>query len=522
MAVDSTLELFTTLYGWLFYNSIWDVMVATGMVFLPFLGIMLDTIIRAYAQEEGDEAANTTLRTLEVEFFIAFFVIVIAAVPAMPLNAVDLSFTPRAILGTQAQPIETINSSRTTFGGGISFAGAPQQVDVPVFWYAVMGLSAGFNRAVMESVPPSVDFRGYIHELSDAQIEDPKLQNEINDFYRDCFIPARSKYLSERPESAAITTILNNFGRQDTDWIGSHVFQQTAGYYDSLRSSAIRNGFPWSALRDVEWDVTNHPVFGRPYCSEWWPSIQTRILDQLGDLELLAAAAEPGWDATARRDGITQLTLLNSPPRWTTRGYDLAYGNFVDGATGELNTIIGTAVQNKGQQGLAAYGLVKSSLSYAAYLRVFLEAAPMVQALVLMGLYALLPFFILLSRYKFTLLANGAIILFTVKLWTVLWLFAWWVDQNLIRAFYPEPGAVSTLYSFDLTIKRIILNFLTGGLYILLPLLLTTYFAFAGVHGVLQLDTATRTITSTIAGARNVTPTIGRGLRRSATEGAKK
>ena len=267
MAVDSTLELFTTLLGWLFYNSIWDVLVATGLVFLPFLGILLDTVIRAYAQEDADEAANTSLRILEVEVFVAFFVIVIAAVPAMPLNAIDLSFTPRAILGTQAQPVETVNFSRTTFGGGISFQGTPEQVDVPVFWLAVMGLSSGFSRAVMESVPPSVDYRGYIHELSDAEIKDPKLQYEINDFFRDCFIPARSKYLSERPESADITAILDLYGRQDPDWFGSHLYQEIPGYYSSLRSVALRRGFPWSALRDIEWDETNHPIFGRPYCS---------------------------------------------------------------------------------------------------------------------------------------------------------------------------------------------------------------------------------------------------------------
>ena len=117
MAVDSTLELFTTLFGWLFYNSLWNVLVATGMVFLPFLGILLDSIIKAYAQEDAEEAANTTLRIVEVEFFVAFFVILIAAVPAAPLNAVDLSFTPRAVIGSSAQPVATVNNSRTTMAG---------------------------------------------------------------------------------------------------------------------------------------------------------------------------------------------------------------------------------------------------------------------------------------------------------------------------------------------------------------------------------------------------------------------
>ncbi len=42
MSVDSYLELFTTLFGWSFYNVIWDVLVGTGIVYLPFLGILID------------------------------------------------------------------------------------------------------------------------------------------------------------------------------------------------------------------------------------------------------------------------------------------------------------------------------------------------------------------------------------------------------------------------------------------------------------------------------------------------
>ena len=508
MAVDSALELYTTLFGWLFYNSIWDVLVETGIVFLPFLGILLDTIIRSYAGEDAEEAGNTTLRIVELEFFVAFFVILIAAVPATPLNAVDLSFTPRALLGTPAQPVATVNFSRTTYGGGVSFNGAPEHVNVPVFWFSVMSFSSGFNRAVMESVPPALDYRGYIDELQDAAIEDPRLQHEINDFYRDCFVEARSKYLSERPSGPAIDDLLDRYGSRDPDWIGSHIYQEIPGYYDSLRSDAVRSGYPWSALRDVEWDASDHPVYGKPYCTEWWQGIQIRIFDELGDLDLLAAAAEPGWDPTPRRDAVIQIALLNSPPRWTTRGYDFAYGNYVDFSVSDFERSIGTTVQNRGQQGLAAYGLAKTSVSFAAYLRVFLEAAPMVQAQVLMGLYALLPFFILISRYKFSLLIIGAVVLFIVKFWTVLWFFAWWVDQNLIQAFYPDPGSITTLYSFDLTIKRIILNFLTGGLYLALPLLLSVYVGLAGIRAATQLEGVTSTLAKGTAGAGRINPRL--------------
>ena len=209
------------------------------------------------------------------------------------------------------------------------------------------------------------------------------------------------------------------------------------------------------------------------------------------------------WDAVQRRDVITQLALINSPPRWTTRGYDFAYGNTVDFEVGEQSGIF-VAVQNATQQGLAVYGLGKASISFAAFLRVFLEAAPMIQSLVLMGLYTLLPFFILISRYKFSLLIIGALILFSVKFWTVLWFFAWWVDQNLIQAFYPDPGSVTTLFSTDLTLKRIILNFLTGGLYLILPILLSLYLGLAGIRAASQLEGATQALTRGTSAAGNV------------------
>ena len=42
MSVDSYLELFTSLFGWTFYGILWDVLVTTGIVYLPFLGILID------------------------------------------------------------------------------------------------------------------------------------------------------------------------------------------------------------------------------------------------------------------------------------------------------------------------------------------------------------------------------------------------------------------------------------------------------------------------------------------------
>ncbi len=494
MSVDSTLELYTTLFGWLFYNSIWEVLVATGIVFLPFLGIVIDTVITTYRNEDGDEASNTSLRILEVEFFVAFAIIALAAVPALSFSAADLSFTPKALIGHPAQTNVTSANSNSTYGGTLSFTDYPNAVDIPLFWYAVLSFTTGFNRAVMEDVPVALDLREYANELRDIRIDDPAIMAELNDFYRDCYIEARSKYLNERPNNAQTNGILSTHGATDTEWIGSHLFLEVSGYYDTLRSDSIREGFVWSALRDIEWDVSDHPVYGKPTCREWWSSssigLASKILDETNGMDLIAAAAEPSWNPVQRRDAVIRAALLNSPARWTTRGYDLAYGNLTHTYSDDSFNPLNHWLDNRPMQAVAAFGLGREALSFATYLRIFLEAAPMIQALILMGLYALLPFLILMSRYRFSVLIIGAMTFFIVKFWTVLWFFAWWVDQNLIMAFYPEPGNITTLFSFDLTLKRIILNFLTGMMYIVFPLLFSIYMSLSGIHAARALDNA--------------------------------
>lgn len=491
MVVDSKLELFTLLYGWLFYNSIWEVLVATGIVFLPFIGILLDTVASAYTSEDSDDAGNTSLRAMEIEFFIAFFVVLLSGVPAIPLTATSLSYTPRATIGNPAQLTATPANSQSTFGGSISFVDYPNQVDVPVFWYVILSFTSGFNRAVMEDIPPVVDLREYADDLRDLRINDPALQAELNDFYRDCFIEARSKYLEERPNSVAINNLLNHYGATDTEWLGSHVFLETTGYYDTLRSDAIREGFVYSQLRDLEWEPDDHPIYGKPSCREWWShsalGIAAKIVSATDGVDLIAAAVEVGWDAQKRRDAIVQAVMLNSPARWTNRGYDLAYGMQAKFYIGEDAGYWGV-LENRGMQALSGGGLVMNSLSFASWLRLFVEAAPMLQALILMGLYALLPFFILMSRYRISTFIIGALILFLVKFWTVLWFYAWWVDQNLIRAFYAEPGSITTLFNIDMTLKRAVLNVLTGLMYLVFPMLLTTYLAFSGIQAARGLD----------------------------------
>ncbi|MCP4094408.1 MAG: conjugal transfer protein TraG, partial [Planctomycetes bacterium] len=137
MTVDSYLELFTTLFGWTFYGILWDVLLGTGIVFLPFLGILIDNWREPAEGGEFGTVTGLSLRRMELELFIALLVVVLAGQPAAltPLNAVSLNYTPPPTLIDPTPPTATVAAPQSTYGS-IGFAGSPATVNIPVWWYA--------------------------------------------------------------------------------------------------------------------------------------------------------------------------------------------------------------------------------------------------------------------------------------------------------------------------------------------------------------------------------------------------
>ena len=98
---------------------------------------------------------------------------------------------------------------------------------------------------------------------------------------------------------------------------------------------------------------------------------------------------------------------------------------------------------------------------------------PFIQALLLMGIYMLMPFVMVFSSYSLLTLIYGAIAIFTIKMWSVLWFVTDFLDDKLALAIYPDAdSALSALSSFfrigDPT-KAMLLNLVVMSLYLALP-----------------------------------------------------
>ncbi len=159
MAVDSYLELFTTLFGWQWYGIIWDALTDTGIVYIPFVMILLTRWKDAARGGSFGNVHDIALRSIEIEFYVAVFVALIAGPPAVGLSATAMSYTPSPTLNDPTPATATPALPDSSYGSAGAFSGTPASVNVPVWWYAILSLSKGINHAIVTGMPDSVGIR---------------------------------------------------------------------------------------------------------------------------------------------------------------------------------------------------------------------------------------------------------------------------------------------------------------------------------------------------------------------------
>ena len=214
MSVDSYLELFTSPLRLDLHGILWDVLVSTGIAYLPFLGILIDNW-REPAQGWGSGPCQRPVTgRMEIELFIALLVVVLAGQPA-------------ALTPSTPQPCR-IRHHRP---GGSSTGRRNRGCATEYLWHDRIywlrrnrqcpGMVVrrhraefGLNHAIVEGLPTVADMRTFEQQAHLATIADPRLRQEVSDFFSQCYIPARSKYQAERPDTPAISGITCHLWRR--------------------------------------------------------------------------------------------------------------------------------------------------------------------------------------------------------------------------------------------------------------------------------------------------------------------
>lgn len=513
MVVDGLFEMNTTYLGWHHYNNIWKLLTATGIAYLPFLALLFRNFIEPYQSLEPEDASIASVRRMEVDIALALTVVVLAAQPFILLTGGTLKYQPQC-----QENILSAGQTGMTYDDQFFLP----DVSIPIWWYAVMAVSSGLSHAAVSTVwecnngEPAPQGANIMASAALIRIDKPDLIQEMAQFSQDCFNPARADYREKHPD-------VSKYPRGDTEWPGSQAYLNL-GYYDTHQAQVPIPGWPYDPNRDVMYGNPPDPRYdkknmGRPYCKEWWTDpqrgLRKKIVDSLNEQGLVAgvrAFQESKWPDAAFPNLENDLIQR----AWSNTA---AQQQSVQAASDSTSLYGLDLVQNSNIAGtvLTMTGLLKEKFQFFPMMNAIKIALPMLQALILMGMYTLLPLILVSSTYHPKILLTGSIAVFTVKFWSYLWSFALSIENNLVASMY--PNGTFWLSPSDNN-KLSILTMVIALLYIVLPLIWSLMMAWVGVHMGGAIDNAAARLQEPAqrggqrAGAEilNVAPSLGSAI----------
>lgn len=455
IAVNSYPELFTTLLGWQQYQSLWSIIVKTGLAFVPFIVMIMTNTAEPFLSQSAKSAYVISLRRVEYSLVTMIIVIMIACQPMMSVTPQVLHFKPACQSNINATP----GNSGTTYDE--AFSNLPT-VKVPLWWYAVMSLSGGLTASANVGLGCVPNLREERVQLHLERIKSAPLRLETQQFTQACWLPAWRKYNQDNPNISQYT---GQYGSTDPEWAGSHAFLNMPGYYDRLHAPQPIKGFPYNKQRD--WvDGKNHGQWGTPTCVNWWQTPDVGLHDQL------KAQINPTlWQK------IVAKAKGNNP---ADAAIQALIGNSLTGGYQDDSGVLDNMGGGWGTGLFARVGLAWHSITYYPKMYLLIEALPLVQAYLLMACYIFLAIALPASRYKFSTVSSISFAIFSIIFWSYIWSLAKYVDTAMIHALNPMGGfkGVSKIYGGIGALTDMVAVLM----YIILPVFWTMFMGWAGIQ----------------------------------------
>ena len=465
------LEYYLTLVSWIVNNGIWAVLVSSGVFALPFVAIIVQEWLKARAEgaDEGNKGVLSAAR-IENRVFVAIVVVMFAGIPFIDVDLNTIQYDSSRSAQCQVsvpQPTDT--------GWSQSFSTINNQsAKVPVWWAFMHALSRAVTGASVAAIPCGTDLRQMRMEIDATRIDDPVLAQEVADFSRDCYGPARAKLFMQRPQ-------LDEQQMHDVTWIGSRFFTDTNGYYDTYRSSTPRDDWPYDSNRDAGLAQVSSGG-GYPTCRQWWADggngLRARLLGQVDPSLLNRLAGWAGFLSRAEVDDSVIRTIasprqqkLNQGSVYTDYGgqIDKTLPNIVTRATGDVGMAVGA---------IAAFPAMD----------VARQALPMVLALLKMALVICIPLVLVVGTYDLKTVVTVSVVQFALFFTDFWFQLARWIDSTILDALYgwgfgwnrPHTN-FDPLVGLNNAFGDMLLMFVTGTMFLVLPTFWVAALGWVGV-----------------------------------------
>ncbi len=455
MGVSSYFEFIVTLFGWVLYDNLFQVLAGSGVIYLPFL-IMLATHIVSSRKAGDDEgsAAIQSLKKIETDLVVMILVVMLCVIPSQDVRLGEMQYSqPSLDCQVTAKKIPG-NKTNTTFDRTLQTLDG-QTGRIPVWWAVMHIVSKSITSASIAGIPCSHNLAAVEGQLANDKIDDPTIRRELQEFIQDCYMPSKSKFLRDGGT-------LSEKQLDSTHWLGSRYFLTKPGFYDTYYSQAPRAGWAYVASRDAGFEADAEEG-GHPNCVEWWQNstigLRHKVLgsleDQLKNNLIYNAKNLMGSIFSSATDTEKENILLRKYLAIQTSGdayegvagkfstsYNVRSGDIIKAtASGPLSGYLDGAVdatvafvKDVAAGSAAAIGGVIALPKALAEGEMIREGVSIIHGIILMMFIILLPFLMLFGQFKPANILTLSIIFFALNFIPFLWGVAFYVDNHLMAA----------------------------------------------------------------------------------------
>lgn len=296
MIVFNPLSLYTTFLGWQLYDLIFDAFLQTGLWFLGFLFVAC-RFLKNIAAPAGatHHAAEYALNQFIYELLVLVMLLAVFVVPAVSMQADSFEFHP---LCSGGQNVQTIGNTGSTYDDNFQSL-IDDEVKMPLGFAVLQNFIGSLTYGLMQASTCVDGLNNIKSDMISTNLPE-RVQQELADFKRQCFLEARLNFKAHPPEEVKYSQILKTYGGEsDLRWLGSHVFRILYYSGSNAKSPVARykyHEYPseslQKALDNKEIDSTHLPEHGFPDCETWWKDIREDLKALTDDSDFVNGSFE--------------------------------------------------------------------------------------------------------------------------------------------------------------------------------------------------------------------------------------
>ena len=213
MHASSYLEAFLSVYGWMMYNTLYELFTMTWLLFLPFMKLGFFTFIDTLS-DAGNRYGQ--FKKGVITFVLMLFALFLAVVPLDKITVKDATVVshckvPNKLNDYQQYKIRTAPPQLKEFYGfDVSEGGK-----VPLLPSLVMRFSAGTNNVIYQAMPCAPSVRDFAMVMKTAEVTNKDLRGEVERFNLECATPARDRINELRQRAPSTYKKIIEWGRGD-------------------------------------------------------------------------------------------------------------------------------------------------------------------------------------------------------------------------------------------------------------------------------------------------------------------